>query len=251
MSAKAEQGRLYERVAAEIARRIASGEYAVGRRLPAERELAQLHSVSRPTVREAIIALELDGLLDVRTGSGVYVIARHPKGGKAGATDVGPFELLEARHGFESEACALAAIRITDDQLKELDALVDEMGLEHESDYDRAEDADRRFHLLIAEASQNSAVFSTITGLWDARARSPQYQALAAKAHAAGIAPLIDEHREIVAALRSRQPEAARRTMRQHLARVMESLLAATEVQEVENARAKVAAARQRYATLG
>jgi DNA-binding FadR family transcriptional regulator len=251
MSAKAEQGRLYERVAAEIAQRIASGDYPVGRRLPAERELAQIHSVSRPTVREAIIALELDGMVDVRTGSGVYVIARHPKGGKAGATDVGPFELLEARLGFESEACALAAVRINDDQLDELDALVDEMGLEHESDYDRAEDVDRRFHLLIAAASQNSVVLSTITALWDARARSPQYQALAAKAHAAGIGPLIDEHREIVAALRSRQPEAARRGMRQHLTRVLESLLVATEVQEVENARAKVAAARQRYATLG
>ena len=251
MNAKAEQGRLYERVAAEIAGHIASGDYPVGRRLPSERDLAQMHSVSRPTVREAIIALELDGLVDVRTGSGVYVIARHPKGGKAGATDVGPFELLEARLSFESEACALAAVRITDGQLDQLDALLDQMGVEHDEDYGRAEDADRRFHLLIAAASQNSVVLSTVTGLWDARARSRQYQALSAKAHAAGVAPRIDEHREVVAALRSRQPEAARRAMRQHLARVLESLLAATEVQEVENARAKVAAARERYATLG
>jgi DNA-binding GntR family transcriptional regulator len=60
----------------------------------------------------------------------------------------------------------------------------------------------------------------------------------------------MDEHREIVAALRTRQPEVARRAMRQHLGRVMESLLAATEVEEVERARAKVAAARKRYASL-
>ena len=251
MIAKAETGRLYERVAAEIASRIASGSYPVDRRLPSERELAQMHSVSRPTVREAIIALELDGLVEVRTGSGVYVTARYPRGGKAGATDVGPFELLEARHGFESEACALAAVRITDAQLDALDVLVSEMDAENARDVNQAENADRRFHLLIAAASQNSMVLSTVASLWDARERSPQYQLLSAKAHAAGVAPRVDEHREIIAALRSRQPEAARRAMRQHLARVLESLLAATEVQEIERARAHVAATRQRYTTLG
>jgi DNA-binding FadR family transcriptional regulator len=250
MTAKLVHGRLYERVAAEIAASIASGVYPVGRRLPAERELAQMHSVSRPTVREAIIALELDGLVEVRTGSGVYVMARHPKGGKAGATDVGPFELLEARHGFESEACALAAVRISKEELDQLESLVAEMEEENARDVGQAEDADRRFHLLIAGASQNSVVLATVAGLWDARARSPQYQLLAAKAHAAGVGPRIDEHREIVAALRSRQPEAARRAMRQHLARVLESLLAATEVEEVERARAKIEATRQRYSTL-
>ena len=250
MQARADQGRLYERVAADISARIASGDFPVGRRLPSERDLAHIHSVSRPTVREAIIALELDGLVEVRTGSGVHVVARHPKGGKAGATDVGPFELLEARHGFESEACALAAVRITDDQLDELERLALEMEPGDARDFGRAEDADRRFHLLIAAASQNSVVLSTVAGLWEARARSPQYQLFADKAHAAGVGPRIDEHREIIAALRTRLPETARRAMRQHLARVLESLLAATEVEEGERARARVAAARQRYATV-
>lgn len=249
MIGKVEQGRLYERVAADIAARIASGDYPVGRRLPSERDLAQIHAVSRPTVREAIIALELDGLVEVRTGSGVYVLARHPKGGKAGATDVGPFELLEARHGFESEACALAAVRITDDQLAALERLAAEMQA-GDGEFHQAEDADRRFHLLIAAASQNSVVLGVVADLWEARARSPQYRLLADKAHAAGVGPRIDEHREIIAALRTRQPETARRAMRQHLGRVLDSLLAATEVQEVERARAKVAEARQRYAGL-
>src|ERR1700761_1060991 len=116
----ADTRRLYEQIAQKLARDIAIGRDELGQRLPSERELAQTFSVSRPTVREAIIALELDGLVDVRTGSGVYVIARRPKGGKAGATDVGPFELLEARHAFEGEACALAAVRINADQLAQL-----------------------------------------------------------------------------------------------------------------------------------
>ena len=75
--------RLYERVAAQIASKIAAGEFELGARLPSERELAQAFDVSRPTVREAIFALELDGLVEVRMGSGVYVAARSPRGGAA------------------------------------------------------------------------------------------------------------------------------------------------------------------------
>jgi DNA-binding FadR family transcriptional regulator len=247
MTAKSEQGRLYERVAGDLAAGIADGTYPVGGRLPSERDLALKYAVSRPTVREAIIALELDGLVEVRTGSGVYVISRQPRGGKAGATDVGPFELLEARHAIESEACALAAARITDETLAELEALAAEMDA---ADIAQAEEADRRFHLLIAEASQNSVMRETVVALWEARARSPQYQLLSRKALAAGVAPRVDEHRDILRALQKRDPKAARQAMRQHLARVLASLLAATEVEEVERARAKVAAERAKYSSL-
>jgi DNA-binding FadR family transcriptional regulator len=66
-------GRLYQRVAEQLAEVIASGEYPVGSRLPAERKLAERFNVSRPTVREAIIALELAGCVEVKGGSGVYV----------------------------------------------------------------------------------------------------------------------------------------------------------------------------------
>jgi DNA-binding FadR family transcriptional regulator len=238
---------LYERVARDLAAAIADETYLVGRRLPSERELAQNFGVSRPTVREAIIALELDGLVEVRTGSGVYVISRDPRGGKAGATDVGPFELLEARHAIESEACALAAVRISDATLDELEALAGQMDV---ADTAQAEEADRRFHLLIAAASQNSVISDTVVALWEARARSPQYQLLSRKALAAGVAPRVDEHRDILRALRKRDPRAARNAMRQHLARVLTSLLAATEVEEVARARAKVAAERAKYASL-
>jgi DNA-binding FadR family transcriptional regulator len=247
MTAKSEHGRLYERVARDLAAAIADETYPVGGRLPSERDLAQKYAVSRPTVREAIIALELDGLVEVRTGSGVYVTSREPRGGKAGATDVGPFELLEARHAIESEACALAATRITDETLVELEALAAEMDA---ADILQAEEADRRFHLLIAEASQNSVMRETVVALWEARARSPQYQLLSRKALAAGVAPRVDEHRDILRALQKRDPKAARQAMRQHLSRVLASLLAATEVEEVERARAKVAAERAKYSSL-
>jgi len=146
MNMKSETGRLYERVAADLAMKIADGSFPVGQRLPSERHLAIAYSVSRPTVREAIIALEVDGLVEVRMGSGVYVVARTPRGGQAGETDVGPFELLEARRAIEGESCALAAIRITDEELAALAALVVEMQEENARDVAMSEDADRRFH---------------------------------------------------------------------------------------------------------
>ena len=251
MIAKPESGRLYERVAEDLAQRIAAGEYVLGRRLPSERDLAQAYAVSRPTIREAIIALELDGLVEVRLGSGVYVTARLPRGGAAGEMDVGPFELLEARRAIEGEACALAAVLITDEQLDDLQALVTEMQAENIRDVVMSEDADRRFHLLIASASRNSAMVAAVQMLWDARARSPQTKLLSAKAHAAGVIPRIDEHALILSALRTRSPEAARQAMRDHLTRVLDSLLAATEVHELEQARARIAAERKRYGATG
>jgi DNA-binding FadR family transcriptional regulator len=240
--------RLYEQIAQQLAGDIASGKYEVGQRLPSERELAQVFAVSRPTVREAIIALELDQLVDVRTGSGVYVVNRTPPGGKAGATDMGPFELLEARRAIEGEACALAASRIDDSQLEELDALVAEMRNENKHDVVRSEDADRRFHELIARATQNSGMIAAVQMLWDARARSPQYRLLSTKVRAMGVKPRIDEHTAIVKALRRHDADAARAAMRDHLSRVIEALLKATEVQELERARAHIAAQRKRYA---
>jgi DNA-binding FadR family transcriptional regulator len=248
MTPKADSGRLYERVAKDLASRIGRGDYKIGQRLPSERELAQTYAVSRPTVREALIALELDGLVEVRTGSGVYVTAAKP--GKAVAMDIGPFELLEARRAIESEAAALAAARISDDEIEQLNALLTEM-TDAADDTPAAEDADRRFHLLIAATTRNSAMLATVQMLWDARARSPQTQLLDVKAQAAGVTPRIDEHAAILQALKERNPGAARHAMRNHLTRVLDSLLAATEVQEVEQARQRAAETRARYGTAG
>ncbi|MGE7204995.1 FadR/GntR family transcriptional regulator [Sphingomonas sp. NPDC019816] len=245
MAVKTETSRLYERVARAISARILSGEYGVGQRLPSERDLAQAHSVSRPTVREAIIALELDGLVEVRMGSGVYVIAATPSSGHAGETDIGPFELLEARRAIESEVCALAASRIDDETLAELRTLVEMLRGE---DVDLAEEADRRFHETIARATQNSAMVASVEMLWNARSRSPQYRLLSDKAHGAGVVPRMEDHLAIYEALVARDSDAARAAMRQHLTNVLDAILAATEVQEMEQARARIAAHRQRYA---
>lgn len=241
--------RLYEQLAEALAAQIAAGQPCVGDRLPSERVLAQAFGVSRPTVREAVLALELDGLVEVRMGSGVYVRARQPTGGAAGETDIGPFELLEARQAIEGEACAMAARRITPDTIGLLRALVDEMEDENPHDVIMSEDADRRFHIAIAEATGNSAMSQAVRALWDARDRSPQTRLLSLKGRAAGVKPSIHEHAAIVDALETGDPAAAAAAMREHLARVMATLLDATETEAVEEARARMAEQRKRYIT--
>lgn len=243
-----EPRRLYEQIAKKLATDIADGKYEVGQRLPSERELAQTFDVSRPTVREAIIALELDELVEVRLGSGVYVTNRAPPSGHEGTKDIGPFELLEARHAIEGEACALAALRIEDAQLAQLSALVAEMRDDNRhNEILMSEDADRRFHELIASSTQNSGMIAAVQMLWDARARSPQSHSMDDKGRARGLKPPIDEHAAIVRALKRRDPEAARAAMHEHISRVIDDMLEVTEVKEIERARAVAAEKRRRY----
>lgn len=244
----AESQRLYERIEEQIAADIERGIYAVGQRLPSERDLAQNFAVSRTTIREAMIALELDGLVEVRTGSGVYVTRKSPPEGGHGSRDIGPFELLEARRAIEGEACAMAAMRITDEQLAQLSQLVKEMRDENKRNVELSEAADRRFHELIAAATDNSGMISAVQMLWDARLRSPQNRSMSAKVRALGIKPRIDEHIAIVNALKKRDANAARAAMRDHLTRVLEATFEATETEELEKARAQIDAKRKRFA---
>jgi DNA-binding FadR family transcriptional regulator len=106
-----EPRRLFRRIAEQLAAMIARGDLPPGSRLPGERDLAMRLNVSRPSLREALIALELEGLVEVRGGSGVYVRAPAPKPPGAAADAPGPFDVLEARAVVEPECAALAARR--------------------------------------------------------------------------------------------------------------------------------------------
>lgn len=240
--------RLYQHVAERLARAIAAGTYKPGDRLPAERDLAQTYSVSRPTVREAIIALELDGLVEVRIGSGVYVTRGKPVTGAQVAMDIGAFELTEARLLIEGEVAALAATQISDQEIAELESLLDKMDSANRKSAGAGELVDRQFHEAIARATRNSALFQMVEQLWTIRNRSPQCVRLFEKSRSAGTHPVLNEHRAIVEGLKTRDPNTARAAMRDHLSRVLSYLLDATEVEAIEEARAKVAAQRTRFA---
>jgi GntR family transcriptional repressor for pyruvate dehydrogenase complex len=237
--------RLYQDLARRLMAEIAAGSFPVGARLPAERELSHQYAVSRPTVREAIIALEVQGLVDVRIGSGAYVL-RLPGKGDIPGFNISAIELTEARLLFEGESAALAATQITDEELGEIEGLVQEIARENQ-DSRGTEKADRSFHIAIARATRNNAVCETIERLWDLRSTSPEAALLYEKARTANVKPVVEEHTAVLEALRARDPAAARAAMRTHLSAVLDSLLFATEEKAVEEARRAVEAKRARY----
>src|SRR5690606_30927252 len=130
--------RLYRMIADQIASRIRAGDFAAGSRLPAERDLAEQLQVSRSSIREALIALEIEGYVEVRVGTGVFVLSP-PEDGKSGSqsaeapaaepTDIGPFDLLETRLLLEPECVALAAQRGSPAQIAAIQAAHQGMSL--------------------------------------------------------------------------------------------------------------------------
>jgi GntR family transcriptional regulator, hexuronate regulon transcriptional repressor len=238
--------KLYRQVADSIMASIKTGNYKPGSRLPSERDLAAAYKVSRPTVREAMIALEIRGLVESRHGSGIYITEHPPAQIGADDLDIGAFELTEARRLFEGEAAALAATTITDDELAELETIIVDMVKEN-SRKQTGEMADRRFHVAIARATRNSAITTVVENLWDIRYKSPLCRHMLERARSVGVQPGIGEHRRILVALRKRDPKAARAAMRDHLGRVIDGLLVATESEAVDSARKKAVSKRHEY----
>jgi len=123
-------GRRYMQVALQLLEAIASGQYPPGARLPADRELAELTGVSRPTVREAILALEFLGIVQVRVGDGTYVTRASERSSAAVAllADTGfpvpTAEVIEARLVIEPAVAAFAAERITPEGITRLEELI-------------------------------------------------------------------------------------------------------------------------------
>ena len=212
-----ESRRLYRQIADQIAALIDRGEYGAGQRLPPERDLAKQLGVSRPSVREALIALEVEGYVEVRVGSGVYVLGRRStESAETLATDSGPFELIRARWLIEAECAALAAKQATKAQVRAMEEALEAM----ESDKRRGVmplDADRQFHQRIAEASGNSALALVVKTLWDQRT-GPLFLRLEHHFDTPALWTVaIREHREIVSAIARRDGAAARAAMRRHM----------------------------------
>jgi DNA-binding FadR family transcriptional regulator len=157
--------RLFQQVAEQIVGLIRSGELPPGARLPAERDLSKKLGVSRPVVREAMIALEISGFVEVKTGTGSYVANGTPQA--EDVRDAGPsaFELLAARRTIEGEIAAAAAASATPHHIERLDEAL--AWYRHE--YLKGEDsfeADRAFHLGVAEATGNSVYVRMVELLW-------------------------------------------------------------------------------------
>lgn len=208
--------RVYAQIAEQIEAQIRSAELKPGDRLPAERDLAAQFGVSRPSVREAMIALEAAGLVQVRPGEGIFVLDLPAARQAPVSNDAAPswLEQLEACSAIEPEVAALAARAAAPVHIADLAAAVARMSAV-DPDSEIAADARHQFHLVLAQASGNGFLARTVQSLWDLR-RGAMWEGIrkrrldpARHQRANGL------RGEIVAALQHKDPAGARRAMRQ------------------------------------
>jgi DNA-binding FadR family transcriptional regulator len=213
-----EPRRLYRQIADQIRTLIRSREFPAGTRLPPERDLARQLGVSRPSVREALIALEVEGLVEVRIGSGIYVLgARNGEPGTTVQAAMGPFELLRARWVIESECAALAAKQAKRAQITAVAEALQQMESVANEGQRQPLVGDRLFHLRIAEATGNGALVAVVKMLWEERT-GPLFAQLEHHYDSPDQwARAIAEHRVVLDALRRRDSAAARTAMQRHL----------------------------------
>jgi DNA-binding FadR family transcriptional regulator len=212
-----EPQRLYRQIAEQLRAAIAAGKFAIGSRLPAERDLAKQLGVSRPSVREAMIALEVEGWVEVRTGSGVYVLERAKHRTSAiVSTEWGPLELIRARRVIEGEVAALAALQAKRKNLAQIELAL--QGMRDEADAGRLPlEGDRAFHTAIVQACGNVVLTETVQGFWDAR-RGPLFTRLGGHFESVpSWRAAIAEHEAILAAIRARDAAGARAAMHAHM----------------------------------
>ncbi|WP_373355276.1 FadR/GntR family transcriptional regulator [Pseudoroseicyclus sp. CXY001] len=217
---------LYRRTAARIAALIRAGEWAPGARMPPDRELTERLGVSRATIREAMIALEVQGLIETRFGHGARVAATlPPEPAPGGAPAPGFFELIDARMLVEGAVAGLAATRMSGESLSELRALAEAVTRPGLTLTEIAA-LDRAFHVTLAAATGNSVLAGVVEEFWRQRAQFPHW----ARAHNfttdAAVARYIrDEHLAITEALAKGDAEAAREQMQRHCRNFGASLL--------------------------
>ena len=213
-----EPRRLHRQVADQIRALIEAGELALGAKLPAERDLAERFAVSRPTVREALIVLEVEGYIHIRMGSGVYVTNRlHPAIAILPVDDSdGPFEILQARSIIESAIAEEAAKLATADHVAALDACLQRMERAIGNPVNMLVH-DRAFHTAITDIIGNATLHNFTGHIFDRR-MTPYFERLAS--HFEGPETwraALEEHTVIRNAIAANDGTGARDAMRRHL----------------------------------
>jgi DNA-binding FadR family transcriptional regulator len=215
-----EPQRLYRQIAEQLRASMTKKEFKPGERLPAERDLARQLGVSRPSVREALIALEVEGWVEVRTGAGVFVLDRSGRArsdeAKIPPTEWGPLELIRARRVIEGEIASLAALQAKRKHIQAIGNAIDQM----QEDTDRGIAplaGDRAFHTAIAQACENVVLIETVQTFWDAR-RGPLFERLGDYFETVPSWRMaIAEHVTVLEAIRAHNGDAARTAMQQHM----------------------------------
>jgi GntR family transcriptional repressor for pyruvate dehydrogenase complex len=190
---------------------ITSGNLVPGQRLPPEAELAESLGTSRSTVREAVRALVTARVLDVRRGDGTFVTSLRPElllAGIGAAADLlqhgFTLELVQVRRILEPAATAMAATRITDATLDQLEACLHQMSVA--PSHEELVQYDEEFHHLVATSSGNATLASMLNGV---SSRTTRGRAWRGVIEAGATERTISEHAGILSALRARDPSLA------------------------------------------
>ena len=230
-----EPKRPYQETGLVLRQELINGLYKVGDRLPPERDIAERLDVSRTVVREAIIMLELENLVEVKKGSGVYVInipSQPNSRENVISDDAGPFEMLQARQLLESNIAEFAAMQVTPGDIVKMRAALE---LEREELASGTADCngDKKFHMCIAEATQNSVLVDMLKQSWERRESSPMWNKLHSRIAGQDYREeWLDDHAKILAALQRKDPIAAKNAMWQHLENVKQRLLKLSDIDD-------------------
>ncbi len=230
--------RLYQQIADQIAELIKKKPITAGQRLPPERDLAIQLKVSRPVVREALIALELAGVIEVRTGSGAYV--RPKRSTKSTDTiqkvDAGPsaFDLINARRLIEPAVAAQVAYQCSRKDLAKIANSLRHFERHWKATHREMLEADRVFHLEIAKAAHNDAVFNFIERLWEDMF-GPIFTVLSERTQLANKKLItLNDHQTIFGCIERKDAKGAEAAMQNHLIHTEMKLLESGDSKKVE-----------------
>lgn len=213
--------RIHEEVVSQIHELIKDGRFKAGDQLPSERELAETFQVSRTSVREALRALETQGLIVSRTGMGNFIsdlpveslvgpLAKLLIEGKSALAEV-----FELRQLIEPQIAALAAERVTAKDITRLKKLLAEQKSQIEAG-ETGVDADTQFHFAIGQATQNHALEKLVSGLMDILSHSREESLQTVSRRQASL----DSHYGILSAIEAHDQDRAREAMLRHIEQV-------------------------------
>ncbi len=227
--------RSYKKIGSILKKQLIDGIYQVGERLPPERDLAEQMNVSRTVIREAVIMLELEELVSVRKGSGVYVLKLPKTEAQNDSayeyTDVGPFELLQARQLIESSIAEFAAIQANRNDILRLKDILNRERITLEQN---AEDysEDEEFHTAIAEITQNEVLLNMQKGLWKYR-NNPMWKGLHSHIKDHQYRQIwLKDHETILNSIQRKAPALAKKAMWQHLENVKQKLFELSDIDD-------------------
>lgn len=216
--------RLYRQISSLLIGCIRKGQFAPGAMLPPERELAKQLGVSRSSIREALIALEITGWVEIRTGNGVFVSSLLPKTDAPLVEDEFSLKaLINARLLYEGMTAELAARNGTDDQRAELKEVTQDLIQLHVND-EKFLHEDKRFHLLIAGMTGNEVLAEMMEYLWNKRKSSRFLRLESHYAESGFPREMNQDHANISQAIIERDPERARACMERHIQHVYDRL---------------------------